>query len=288
MSAKTREGGDRLRSLARLAARQHGIVTSRQLEAVGIPPSTVSDWAVGGRLHRVHRGVYAVGHRRVNLRGRCLAAVFACGEAAAVSHASAAYLWDLLPSLSVPVHVTVPGRSGRRSRPGIRIHCSLLLSRSAVTTRGGIPLTMPERTLRDLKRSAERDLYLRAFRRAVDLRLIEPPSSAADELTRSELERLFLALCRRHRLPAPEVNARVAGFEVDFLWRTERVIVETDGFRFHGDRVAFEDDRARGATLEALGCRVLRFSYRQVMGSPRVVAEAIRRALRPSSNRLQP
>jgi very-short-patch-repair endonuclease len=94
-----------------------------------------------------------------------------------------------------------------------------------------------------------------------------------------ELERLFLRLCRRHRLPGPEVNARVGGYEVDFLWRAHSLIVETDGFRHHGTRVAFESDRARDAQLQALGFWVLRFTYRQVLESPEVVVASLRSVL---------
>ena len=272
------------RRLADLAARQHGVVTLAQLRAAGIDRHAAARRARGGTLHRLHRGVYAVGHPRVGPHGRCLAAALACGEKAAVSHGSAAYLWGLLPSLLVPIDVTVPGITGRPSRRGIRVHSSLLLDRASVARRGCIPVTNVERTLRDLMSTAERDLYLRAARRAIDLRLAEPNDTSADELTRSELERRFLALCRRHRLPAPEVNSRVGTHEVDFLWREQRVVAETDGFRFHGDRAAFEADRARDAALQSLGFAVLRFTYRQVLREPREVGATLRRVLaHPSS-----
>ncbi len=105
---------------------------------------------------------------------------------------------------------------------------------------------------------------------------------------------MFLRLCRRHRLPVPEVNARVvllpigstrasgrrpAVYEVDFVWREARLIVETDGFRHHGHREAFEADRARDAALQGLGFRVLRFTYRQVKESPHDVAVTLRTVL---------
>jgi len=249
-------------SISRLAARQHGLVTSAQLRDAGISPSATTRRVSAGRLHRIHRGVYAVGHSRLSLEGRCLAAAFACGEDAAVSHASAAYLWGLLSSLPLPVDVTVPGGSGRRARHGIRVHSSLLLD-GCVTRRGGIPVTTVSLTLRDLHRAGDRDRYLRASRRAIDLRRIEAPAGAAEELTRSELERRFLALCRRHRLPAPRVNARVAGCEVDFVWRDRGVVVETDGYAFHSGRSAFETDRERSGE------------------APETVAAAVRAALWP-------
>jgi very-short-patch-repair endonuclease len=100
------------------------------------------------------------------------------------------------------------------------------------------------------------------------------------DLTRSELERLFLRLCRRHTLPSPEVNARVGPYEVDFLWRDLSLIVETDGFRHHGSRAAFESDRARDARLQALGYRVLRFTYRGVREDPRAVVASLRSVMR--------
>jgi very-short-patch-repair endonuclease len=99
------------------------------------------------------------------------------------------------------------------------------------------------------------------------------------DLTRSELERRFLRLCRRHRLPDPEVNARIDRYEVDFLWRADRVVVETDGFRYHGDRAAFESDRARDARLQVLGFRVLRFTHRQVAEEAGTVAATLRSVL---------
>ena len=119
-------------------------------------------------------------------------------------------------------------------------------------------------------------LYLRAVRRALDLRLVrESDIRSESELTRSELERRFVALCRRHRIPAPAVNAQVGGFEVDFSGSTTCLIAETDGFRYHGHRGAFEADRARDAALQALGYRVLRFTYRQVENEPRQVVSTI-------------
>jgi very-short-patch-repair endonuclease len=163
------------------------------------------------------------------------------------------------------------------------VHTSPNLGPDPVVHCGVVPVTRPARTLRDLRRVAPRPVYLRAFRRAVDKRLIEDPGSVAEELARSELERRFLALCRRHRLPAPVVNARVAGFEVDFLWREQRVIVETDGYEFHRERAAFESDRARDAELQALGYRVLRFTHRVIRNEAGKVAATLRRVLSAGS-----
>lgn len=132
----------------------------------------------------------------------------------------------------------------------------------------------------DLRRAVPSPTFQRAMRRAVDLELIseaELPGEPA--LTRSELERLFLRLCRRFGLEKPEVNARVGRFEVDFLWPAQCLVVETDGFQHHGNRLAFESDRARDAELQALGYRVLRFTYRQLTESPSAVAARLRTVL---------
>jgi very-short-patch-repair endonuclease len=98
--------------------------------------------------------------------------------------------------------------------------------------------------------------------------------------TRSELERRFLALCRRHRLPMPAVNLRVGGLTVDFCWTEERLVVETDGYQAHRGRAAFEDDRARDLRLRALGFEVQHLSYRQVLDEAERVADILRAVLR--------
>lgn len=207
-------------------------------------------------------------------------AASADGPDAAVSHASAAALWQMLPAASGAVHVSVLTANGRRARPGIVIHRPPSLSSGELTRKSGIQVTTPFRTLRDLKRTSPPAAFQRAVRRALDLRLVaDEDLGDAPDLTRSELERMFLRLCRRRRLPAPEVNARVGGVEVDFLWRDARVVVETDGFSHHGDRFAFERDRARDARLQAGGYRVLRFTYRQVRDAPDDVAAALRGVL---------
>jgi very-short-patch-repair endonuclease len=145
------------------------------------------------------------------------------------------------------------------------------------TRRYAVPVTRPARTLRDLRRVVPRALHRQAVRRALDLRLIgEAELEREPDLTRSELERLFLRLCRRHRFPCPEVNVRIGPYEVDFLWREQALIVETDGFRHHGNRIAFESDRARDVQLHALGHRVVRFTYRQVREEPGAVAASLR------------
>lgn len=265
------------RGIARVAARQHGLITSAQLERVGLGRRGISKRVQVGRLHRLHRGVYAVGHASVGNEGRWLAAVLAYGPGAVLSHRSAAELWEMLPPADGPVHVTVPGDAGRKRRRGIEVHRSSVLSRRDCTRRQGIPVTSPARTLADLRGAVRAAQVRRALRQAEVLGL---PLPARDgDHTRSELERRFLALCRRHGLPAPEVNVRIDDFLVDFLWRDRRLIVETDGYRYHRGRAAFEDDRARDLRLKLLGYDVLRLTERQLAAG---AIEAIRRLTRQS------
>jgi very-short-patch-repair endonuclease len=193
-----------------------------------------------------------------------MAAVLACGEGAVLSHRSAAALWELLPARPGAVDVIVDTRSGRRPRRGIRIHRTTTLARASMTRRKGIPVTAPARTIADLRWTAEPALARRALRQAAILGL---PLNEVTERggSRSELEDHFIALCRRHRLPSPEVNVRIGPFLVDFLWRDLRLIVEVDGYRYHRGRLAFEADRSRDVELKLAGYEVIRLTYRQVV-----------------------
>jgi very-short-patch-repair endonuclease len=270
--------------IARIAARQHGVVSAEQLSAARIGRQGVYRRVQAGRLHRLHRGVYAVGHTRLSFEARCLAAALALGPGAVVSHRSAAALWRMIPATAGSIDLTLPVDAGRRRRAGIRVHRSATLSAGLTTRRDGVPVTRPARTLRDLHRTVPQPVFRRAVRRALDLRLISDGDLDGEpDLTRSELERLFLNLCRRHRLPQPEVNARLGPFEVDFLWRDRALIVETDGYRHHADRAAFESDRGRDAELQRRGFRVVRFTYRQVTQDRSAVVAALHALIGQSS-----
>lgn len=296
--AKHHTPGDR--RLAALASRQHGVVALGQLKALGLTASGVRDRVRSGRLHRLHRGVYAVGHRNVSPRGRWLAAVLACGPGAALSHRSAAALRGLRPTGAAKIDVTAPRRSGRR-RAGITVHAGGTLARRDVTTIDGIPCTSTARTLLDLAdvvdrqaltRACEQAEILRSFNRRELVALLErsPGRQGAPVLqaiverhapeptrTRQELERCFLELCERGGVQRPSVNAHVEGLEVDFSWAAHRVIAETDGFAVHGTRSAFERDRHRDQRLLLAGWRIARFTWRQVTESPEEVAQTLRR-----------
>jgi very-short-patch-repair endonuclease len=264
-------------AIARLAANQHGVLSSTQLKAAGLSTSSIGDRVAAGRLHRLHRGVYALGHTNIGNEGRWMAAVLACGEGAVLSHRSAAALWRIGPAVQV-VDVTVLSDGGRAARKGIRLHRSLTLSPADLTRRAGIPVTKPARTLLDLRRNIPTREFDRALREAEFLNLPIGDAFKPDR-TRTDLEGLFLLLVHRHRLPQPEVNVRVDRFLVDFLWRDERLVVEVDGWESHRMRSAFEEDRARDARLNVLGYTVLRFTWRQVEDDPRHVARTVRAVL---------
>lgn len=285
--------------VAEIADHQHGVVSVSQMRAAGLDGHGIFHRARTGRLHQIHRGVYAVGHSALSSEARWMGAVLACGRrkvtagtvldfwGAALSHLSAAHLWRLLAQERELVDVSVPGEGGRRRRVGVRLHRSRSLLPADVTLRGGIPVTTPARTIADLRRAsagnrrliAPRELR-RAIRQADVLGLAIGEEESRDR-TRSDLERDFLRLCRRHRLPVPEVNVRIGQHLVDFLWREWKLVVETDGYRYHGGRAAFEDDRARDLDLRLRGYAVIRVSGRQVDEEPGGVAAVLAAALRP-------
>jgi very-short-patch-repair endonuclease len=264
--------------VAELAARQHGVVSIGQLRARGISDDAVFGRVRSGWLHRIHRGVYAVGYLGTSKESRWMAAVLACGDRAVLSHMSAAALWRLLRPVDGPVDVSTSARSGRARRVGIRLHRSTTLSSGMVTERFGIPVTTPARTIEDLDGKVPPYLVRRATRQAEMAKYRLGPAIRGDG-TRSDLERDFLALCRRHRVPAPEVNVKVGRWTVDFLWRRQRIAVETDFYDYHRGRVAFRDDRARELELRRQGFAVHRFSEEQVNEEPEEVAADLRDAL---------
>jgi very-short-patch-repair endonuclease len=292
------------RAIARIAARQRGLVSRAQLLDVGIRSGAINRRVRSGRLHPVHRGVYMVGHTAPVHGARELAAVLACGPGAVVSHASTAHLLKLLPhpARPRPVDVTVPGGRDPAKRPGIRIHRVESLDPRDTRTLHGIPATAPARTLLDLATVLPPYLLERAIAEAQVRRLVRR-RDLIDQLernrgrrgtrmvrrlldlergpafTRSEAERKLLTLLRAAALPVPRVNSRAEGYEVDFMWREHRLVLELDGFAFHSSRAAFERDRARDAALAAAGYTVIRITWRQLVDMPEAVVARIARAL---------
>ena len=242
-----------LRFVARIAANQHGVISFAQLAGAGVSPAMIDRRVRAGHLHRLYRGVYAVGHTDLSREGRWLAAVLAYGKGAVLSHESAAHLWNMSPRSPSLIHVTVPGRNGRARRNGIALHRPVTLSPRDVTSRHNIPVTTPVRTRRDL-----------GWDKAP---------------TRSGLERAFLRLLDEHRIPRPETNVRIGPYTVDFLWRTERLVVELDSYAYHSDRPTFTADRARDRYLTTRGLQVQRFTDDELHESPNAIARSLRACL---------
>ena len=264
------------REAAGIAARQHGVITRPQLLGASISSNGINRRIAAGRLHPVYPGVYAAGHGALSNEGRWMAAVLACGEGAVLSHRSAAQLFTLLPAAVETVHVTVPFKR-RPKHAGIAIHRSRTLTPATITARNRIPATKPWRTIQDLRRTESPEVVREAIRQA-DFHGF-PLKDASTDRTRSELERMFLALCRRYGLPTPEVNVRIGPYLVDFLFREQRLAVETDGWTSHRGRQAFEDDRARGLGLRQRGFELIRLSKRQIEDEPALVAAVLRERL---------
>jgi very-short-patch-repair endonuclease len=290
------------------AIAQHGAVTRDQLIAAGFTPRMITRRIEQGRLVLLHRGVYRIGLYDGPHTG-VMAAVLACGSGAFASHRTAAALWELLPGDAwLLVDVTVPGRDAGR-RPGI--HCRRVAGMlpEELTRQHGVPVTTPTRTLLDLAGVGLRPRVLeQAVAKAERLglttaaallaalewhgprpgvRLLRSIATRSDGrmFVRSEAEEQLLALVRRGGLPAPEVNGRVAGHEVDFAWVVQRLIVEVDGYAFHGGRSSFESDRRRDLELAAAGFRVIRVSWRQITREPHAVLGRIALAVGQGTSR---
>jgi very-short-patch-repair endonuclease len=278
--------------IGRLAERQHGVVALRQLQLLGLSKSAVSRRARAGRFHRIHRGVYAVGYPKLTGYGHWMAAVLACGPRAVLSHRSSAGLAGVRLDNRRKSDVTVPGPSAR-PRAAIEVHRSVTLTADDVTTVEGIPCTTIARTLVDLgdvldRRAVERAVEQADVLRLFDLREVQQAIERAGPrrgpgllssvlenldgptLTESELEEAFLALCRAAALATPEVNAWMtlsdgSPIKVDFLWRRERLAVETDGHPYHRTRQSRERDARRDVLLRLAGFEPVRFTGRQVV-----------------------
>jgi predicted transcriptional regulator of viral defense system len=288
--------------IGELAERQHGVVSLPQLQLLGLSARAVRSRVAAGRLTRIHRGVYAVGHGRLTLRGYWMAAVLAYGPNAVLSHRSAAALHGIRHDNRAKTDVALPSRSAR-PRPGIDVHRSATLTDTDLTTIDGIPCTTLARTLLDLaevveERAVERAINEAEVLRIFDLRAVEEVLTRArgrrgasvlrrvlekytgPTLTEKELEERFFALCRAAEVPEPEVNVWITlangiAYKADFLWRSERLIVETDGWGSHGTRQAFEHDRRRDRRLSVAGWTVVRFTWRDVEREPAEVTETL-------------
>lgn len=286
---------------------QHGVVALRQLLKLGISEELVKGRVRAGGLLPVFEGVFALGHNRIDRRGSWMAAVLATGPRSVLSHGSAAELWAIRGSRGLP---EVTRRSGGTTRSGVRLHQTRILEPEEVTVEVEIPVTSVERTLLDIAMNLDDRQMERAvvaadrtgrLRWAELHRLLErtPRRRGAGRLRRvahrvsphaadakSLLEIDFLAICRDAGLPEPSINVLVEGHLVDFLWPAQRVVVETDGYRYHSDRIAFERDRERTVALAAAGYTVLRATYAMLNRNSASFIDLVHRSLGSRASRL--
>ncbi len=285
-----------------LARNQHGVVSSDQLHEVGYTPQAIHHRIRTGRLHPLHRGVYAVGRPHVTDHGRWMAAVLACRGEAVLSHSSAASLWRIGAEKRGLIELSLPSLSLRR-RPGLLIHRRPSLQERNTTVEFGILATTPIQTLIDLSLRLDRRGVERMINEADKYDLVHPPQlrRALDEragepgvallrqildrrtfrLTKEELERRFLPLAAKAGLPVPLTGQVVNEFEVDFHWPDLGLVVETDGLRYHRTPAEQARDRLRDQAHTAAGLIQLRFTHEQVRYEP----EHVRRILAQTASR---
>ncbi|MGI8624850.1 MAG: DUF559 domain-containing protein [Solirubrobacteraceae bacterium] len=294
-----------------LAARHHWVLTRAQLLDLGLTADGIRHAVEAGRLFGLHPGVYAVGRSELSLEGRWLAAVRACGEGAVLSHIAAAKLWGVYEGAAARIDVTVPTQAGLLGPHGVALHRSDTLVRGDRTRHRRVPVTSLRRTLVDLAgvltarqlrsalRLAERvhGLSLSALRATVDqprtAYRVARLRTALDEwvpkvdLTESDLEQEFLVFCAAHRLPAPEPQVWFGRFRADFVWADLRLIVETDGRKYHKGDIPFQWDAGKDRALKALGFEVLRFTWAEIVNRPASVAAELRAAFKRRARELE-
>lgn len=275
------------------------MATRPDLLELGVTRRQIERRLESGRITALHEGVYLLAPVAPPLAHE-LAAVLACGPGAVLSHASAGHVWSLIPHVPKPPRpeVTIPGRDVRP--PRVRVHRVRSFGPGETTTHKHIPITTAARTLLDLAPTLEPRQLEQAMAEALRRRLTRPAAlhsllarcsgrpgvpklrsllEGNPAFTRSELEERFLALVREASLPAPELNAALDPYEIDFLWREERLALEADSWDFHSDRKAFEEDRRRDANLVARGYRVIRVTWRQIAEEPLAVIARVAAAL---------
>lgn len=295
-------------ALAELAASQYGVVSHAQLTDLGYAATAVKSAVASGRLHRIHRGVFAVGHAGVSRHGRCLAGVLARGEGALLSYRSAAWLWGMVTAFAAPIEVSVPWRGHGRSP--LHLHHCPALSAEDTALHEGIPVTAVPRTLLDLASSVPPRQLERAVEKTERLGLLD--IGQIDQLlervrghpgrgklrkalalhrdpafSRSRGELRFLELVREAGLPRPLVNCVVEGYELDMYWERERFAVELDGWEGHRSRKAFEDDRERQENLKLAGIEMVRITGLRLAHRPNEIAARLGTLLQRRRNQLR-
>ncbi|HET9675950.1 MAG TPA: type IV toxin-antitoxin system AbiEi family antitoxin domain-containing protein [Solirubrobacterales bacterium] len=291
--------------MSELARRQHGVVSRTQLIELGLGEDAIEHRLTHGRLHRLHPGVYAVGHRGVSREGWWMAAVLASGPDALLSHHTAAALWGLRGYSGGAIHVIVPKRSTSSKR--IRRHFSHVPPDER-EVREEIPVTSVHRTIFDMAPTVSVDEVISMLREAEYRNLWDRlslwdlldryPAKRGSRKVRVALERLkeepegrrrkgleerFAPFLRRHHLPLPRFNDWILlgdkRYCVDCHWPGTNQIVELDGWQGHGTRSAFRSDRGRDRKLRVAGYAVTRLTWAQLDDEPEAIAADLRALL---------
>ena len=284
--------------MAELARRQWGVIARFQLEESGLEAAGISRWINERRLHRIHPGVYAVGHSALGLEGRLAAALFYAGPGSALFGVTAGFWWGMLAPEPKLIHVATPRR--RASLPQVRVHRERTFER---VWHRRLPVTPPSRALLGMAcqlgmMQLRRALAEAEYQRLVTLDDVErvlgrgKPGSAALRVavechnprlarTKSKLEELLISVCERYSVTPPDgVNVLVAGWLVDAVWFEKRVVVELDGYAAHSTPARVERDHRRDLDLRAASFVVLRYTWHQLVHEPERVVADLRRALR--------
>jgi predicted transcriptional regulator of viral defense system len=272
------------------------VVSIRQLEQLfGYSRVGVKRLVDSGRLHRVYRGVYAVGHTELSLHGECLAAVLAVGPGALLSYYSAGWLWGIWRGSPKPIHVTAFVPRHHQPPKGITRHRARNWVEADRALVVGIPVSSVARTILDLAWKLRGDQLVRVLAQAEDLGLLD-----LDELhaviernrghhgakrlrhalatyerpiySRSEFERRFVAHLIGAGLARPATGWNEVGYELDVCWPERRFAVELDTFQTHGNRASFESDRDRDLALALAGIETIRVSELQFRREPNAIA----------------
>lgn len=292
------------RAVARLAATQMRVVRADQLAAAGWSWNAIAHRLQRGLIRRLWHGVYILGPDAPSYRTLARAGVLTCNDEAVVSDGWAAWFWGIdKASPRLPVDVTRTAGS-HRGRKEVLVHRTLLTDPRDFSTRLGLPITSPARTILDLaERLSDWDLE-RAVAEAQVLNLVTVDSLTAvldragrrkgvpklrrilverPGLTRSQYERILRRICRDAGLPQPRTNSVLHGYEVDFHWPELGVVVEVNPFSTHGHKRAHDNDTRKLTDLAARGYRVLGFTDTQLTNEPLYVAAKLSEALTQSS-----
>jgi very-short-patch-repair endonuclease len=290
--------------VAALAGRQRTIATHAQLVELGCSRRVIAHWVNRGRLRSVFHGVYSLVGGELPPLALEQAALLACGQRAFLSHHTAAFVWGLRKAHPIEVEVTVVGRDRRPK--GIRVHRVREVDRRELRHPEGLWVSSPARAVleiaatlspdevakaidaglgSDVLKRGEVEKVLERHRPCRGSGVLAAVLAGGAGITRSQAERAFLKLIRDAGLPEPEANQPFGRWELDFIWRKERLVVEIDGYRFHRGPGSFHRDHEKDLAVRAAGLEMLRFTRDHVVRRPALVlatvaGELARRAVR--------